>query len=30
MRDLLNTQESLVSLAQRIGGAWQWGDLEVR
>ncbi len=30
MGDLLNTLESLVSLAQQTGGASQWVDLEVR
>ena len=30
MGDLLNTQESLVSLAQQTGEASQWADVEVR
>jgi hypothetical protein len=30
MGDLLDTQESLASLAQQTGEASQWVDLEVR
>jgi hypothetical protein len=30
MVDLLNTQESVVCLAQETGGASQWVDVEVR
>ena len=30
MGDLLNTQETLVYLAQQTGGASQWCDFEVR
>jgi hypothetical protein len=30
MVDLFDTQESLIYLAQQIGGASQWVDVEVR